>query len=226
MFKFLLVLSCVGFSQALVAFRCGDQTINQTAISLVHVPECKPITPNITTETVDVVISQRSIQDSIDYIRCSMTLKHHVFRCGKLVDTEQDGGYYSEVVPISKDTCKDLVERQIIILPGSNLMLNLKSNKESFSATTWGVIEEGSCTPGGTLHAKGHIWENAVRNTEIEVEYHRGSGIVNYENDEINFGQTKCKYSKGKCYNVDLGDIFWDNLTPACEDEICYYDHN
>lgn len=218
LFFIILLNSCAAFN--LVGFDCNNGPINHTIISLVHHPTCEDKQRNITQDNVELVVTQVMDKDSIEVIRCNIIAHHEVFYCGIISDSPQDSGIYTEIISVSRDECNELVKNQRYKVPYTGELFDVKESKQTISYTSFGKMNSGSCTSGGTLKAIGKEWPRAIRLTNLEIQYQISNGVVFFENDQIEVAPSFfCKYSRSACYNCDSGYSFWEVKTPECYEE-------
>lgn len=218
----ILLLSLIQINLAnLLAFNCGDSSVNRTTVSLVHVPLCSNKPKNVTTEQVEVIVTQSDPDQGIDYLRCRIIARHSVFYCGVMSDSKQEDGDYTEIINADRTECKTLVKQRKYRPAGVGLLIEGISNVHFTSYVSFGSMQGEKCTPGGKLQANGRSWERAVRMTSLEIDYHTGSGSANLEEDSIDLGGGDiCKYSGQSCFKYDRGFIFWKTTKPDCSDEV------
>lgn len=212
-------------SLALSAFDCRGTSINKTTISLVETPSCIPKNSNITSSIISAVVTQTTSVSSVKFYRCQVEAFHIVQRCGVSIDTWHNGGMYSEVHPITREECKDMVDSGFLNLRwgGEATRLSLpKGGKYSYPYTSYGSISsDGSCTHGGTLVSPdGRKWERALRHTRLEITYTDGIARLFHDEDVLRFPNgVSCPGSAERCEHSGYGHIFWKKPSPDCDSE-------
>lgn len=219
---FVIVLMSILFSGswALSAFDCRGVAVNKTTISLIETPLCASKQPNITSQLVSVAVTQTTSISEISFLRCKLEAFHQVQRCGVSLDTWHNSGYYSEVLEISRDECIDMVHSNFINLRwGSSTRVTLPKNGYfSYSYTSFGGIDGGSCTSGGTLISPSGIrWDRAVRNTRLEMTYTVGTARLFHDEGQVKFPDgVVCNVGEGRRDHSGYGHLFWAVPSPDC----------
>lgn len=220
MLSVFLISICFSGALALSAFDCRGVAINKTTISLIETPICASKKPNITSQLVSVAVTQTTSISEISFLRCKLEAFHHVQRCGVSLDTWHNSGYYSEVLEITRDECIHMVHSSFINLRwGSNTRVTLpKGGYFSYSYTSFGNIDGGSCTSGGTLTSPSGIrWDRAIRNTRLEMTYTMGMARLFHDEGQIKFPNgVICNVLEGSCDHSGYGHLFWSVPSPDC----------
>lgn len=208
-------------SFAMVAYDCNHKSVNLTAISLVTTPSCESISKNITTEVVDLALTQSAEHMEIPYIRCHVETFNYMGRCGKTIDTYYPDGLFSEVVPLSREDCVTMINKLTLRVTrnGDPLELHLSAGGETRQSyvSRGSVTLGGSCSHGASFIKNGKEYDRPVTNTDLRAKYSKGKALLNVEENLVKFpnGNT-CKYQDETCYDADYGYIFWSIVKPQC----------
>lgn len=205
----------------LVAYDCQLGHVNMTTVSLVELPECDIVNRNITTDEVSIAVTQVTQFSEVRFIRCHIEEFHHVWRCGKSIDTGLEGGFYSTVPFISRRECEKMINEKSYSAWKNSDRIEIgldSSGRHSFSFTSRGEITtDGSCTPGNTFSRYGRTYDRPVQNTRMEIRFSVGTARLSHDEDKLIFPSgVSCKYSDSACSHPDYGHLFWDKLIPEC----------
>lgn len=214
-FFFVVTCQC---SLAMTAYDCGLPNVNLTSISLVSTPDCVPDVNQTTSSRVRVSITQNRLFQEVQYYRCSVETNNLVSRCGKTIDTLHSGALYSEIIKLTRDECKDMVEKGTyrLFTPKGPLDMTTKDGLTQLSLVTRGSINQGSCTPGDDFEMNGRIYDRPIVNTHITIKYSKGMGVVDVEEKTITVGSTKFPLDLEQAFDAESGYIFWSIPVPDC----------
>lgn len=223
MLSLIVYLVSISLASALSAFDCQGIAINKTTISLIETPTCESSQPNITSRLELIAVTQTTTVSELPFIRCKIEAFHQVQRCGKSIDTWHAGGFYSEVLDLTRDECITMIQSNFINLRwGTSIRVTLpKSGYFSYSYTSFGSIHDGSCTSGGTLTSPtGVNWDNAIRNTRLEITYSKGIARLFHDEGQVKFPNgVVCEVGEGRCDHSGYGHLFWMVPRPSCNSE-------
>jgi hypothetical protein len=202
-------------STPITSYDCSGSVVTQKTISSVDTPECVEKVPNLVSQDITIQLIQPKDMEEIDFIRCNIITHHHIFRCGKSIDTHHDGGLYSENIELSHEECRKIHDLKSYKYPTSTgfLEINVKLNrKNSYSATTIGSIDHsGSCTTYGSFHANGRVYERAVRQTTFEVYVSKEVGRLSVDDKTLIIPNgNKFDFFSGSGFSADFGYLFWN----------------
>ncbi|QBK47214.1 putative glycoprotein 2 [Anopheles marajoara virus] len=215
---FLILLSTVSASAVLVAFDCNQQQINMTSISLVTTPSCSNDDRNVTVTRERVTITQTTLFRTVKYHRCMVTTLNSVFRCGKMIDTSHRGSIFSEILKVTEEECLDIINKgKYRYSSGTNALdITVDQQVTKLSFVSRGYIKDGSCEPGTPFSRDGIFYDRPVVNTEITIRYQTGEALVDLEENLIRVEGKGCNLQQEKCFDVDLGYVFWKTPKPDC----------
>lgn len=205
---------------ALVAYDCNVGDLSMTSISLITTPECLTTTPNITTEKVNVAVTQGSSISNGRFISCLFEATSVISRCGATIDTRFESGLFTDIIALSSGECKGAHETgEVKIRYISTEVLVSLNAKGSFSFESHGYIRQGSCTAGTPYVRNGINYDKPVITTNIQHSLARGEISIDYEKNLVTFpnGDT-CKYTDGSCYTANYGNSFWEVKSPKCSE--------
>ncbi|XP_058122805.1 uncharacterized protein LOC131264530 [Anopheles coustani] len=205
----------------LIAYDCKTQTLNMTSISLINTPECIEHHPNITYETAQVVITQSSNTGKGKFKHCLIEVDNILTRCGKTIDTSYESGFFSEFIKISNSQCTDAVFQGKLALRYRSFFLDADvGSVGSISFESHGSIHQGSCSPGSSLLINNVWYHRPIISSKLAYFLGQGEMQISFDNDLISLpNEETCKYSTGKCFTPNYGNIFWELDKPRCEDD-------
>lgn len=220
--RLILVAVMVHSSTAIIAYNCDDQRVDRVTVSLVQTPECSKFNKNITSQEVNVVVTQPISLSYVNAKTCLVVIDHLIYRCGKSIDTFHNAGFYSEVIQLTRDQCVNMITTKTYIMKHFNwVQASLQDGLNLFSATTYGKIREGgSCESGDSgLNINGEFYDRPVRLSKFSVTIATRNITLYPDEDKVRMvdGVT-CKYSDGHCFHPDHGNVFWDQNIPTCAD--------
>lgn len=204
----------------LIAYDChGPENLERLTLSLVTQPRCKNHSRIDKVEKKEVVITQVTELLNLKYFRCSIEAFHHLWRCGKSIDTGFPAGIYSEIITPNKQECMDMIKSRKYRVTAESGPIEIRlDTKTDFSFTSRGFISgDGSCSPGLSMLHNGVVLDRPVQNTKLTITAVGGEAKVILSQDKIIFPNgNRCKYSSGSCELADYGSVFWDIELPVC----------
>lgn len=216
-----ICICAADYTVGLVAYDCRGVSINKTTISLVETPTCMEKIANLTSRTVSLAITQTTTVSEIEFSRCSIEAFHMVQRCGSMIDTWHKDGHYSEVYHVTREECNEMIKSKVLNLRwGKSIRLTLpKSGTKSFSYISFGEINGGKCSSGGTLVSPAGLnWDSAIRSTRLDITYTTGTARLFHDEGVIKFPNgISCKIEDEKCDHSGYGQVFWSNPSPNCD---------
>nr|WQM60681.1 MAG: putative glycoprotein [Xinmoviridae sp. 2] len=221
-FKICLLILTIKIANVLsiYGFDCASNEVEKTTISLINTLDCKVPEKNLEISTVKIQLFQDKHYKEIDYIQCSITMKHLISRCGKTYDQFVDGGLYSEILDLSKEECSSIIRTRSFFYSNVKFdKLQINQNNK-FSFTSHGRMDgSGTCIPGSTLYINGKNYDRPIRQTDLNILFRRGKGSLNLESKEVILENGfRCEYLKYECLDINFGMTFWStNLN----DRVC-----
>lgn len=218
LFVVALVACLIRGSYSLTAYNCGLPNVNLTEISLVSTPDCRPDVEQMTSTRVRVSITQNRLIQEVEYIRCYVETHNLVSRCGKSIDTLHYGALFSDIVKVSWEDCKNMIERGFyrMFTPKGPIDISTKGGLTQLSLVTRGHIPEGSCTPGDTFQMNGREYDRPIVNSQITIKYSKGTAIVDVEEKTITVGSVKFPLTQEEAFDAESGYVFWNVPVPDC----------
>lgn len=205
---------------SLIAYDCKTQTLNMTSISLINTPECIENHPNISYGSTRLIITQSSNIGKGTFQHCLLEADNLLTRCGKTIDTSYESGFFSEFIRISNSQCTDAIFNGKLTLRYRSFSLDADVGSiGSLSFESHGSIHQGSCSPGSSLFINNIWYHRPIISTKLTYFLGQGEMQVSFDKDLISLpnGET-CKYSLGKCFTPNYGNIFWELDMPKCEE--------
>lgn len=199
---------------ALVGFDCTSKPTNLTAISLSSVTPCSAEVRDVTYQSVTVQLLQARSSDAISLRGCLVERSYFITHCGMHSHSSSAAGGFvtGEIVHVSQDTC-DLAHSTGQLRVGLDTVLTgLKVNaSETRPVVEMGRIEAGThkCE-GATFEIRGHIYVSAVMQSSYRITLVESWGTLDLNTGALRTpGGYVHKFSEGKSFDADLGNIFW-----------------
>uniref|UniRef100_A0A2M4CX55 Putative glycoprotein n=1 Tax=Anopheles darlingi TaxID=43151 RepID=A0A2M4CX55_ANODA len=211
-----LAINCM-----LIAYDCNQSRLNLTSISLVTTPSCLDESRNVTVTKERVTITQTTLFRTVKYRRCLITAHNSAFRCGKVIDTAHQNSIFSDIVQVSEEECNDIIHkgRYRYSLGGNTVDITINHQFTMTAFVSRGYIRQGSCEPGTPFTRDGVFYDRPVVNTELHIRYSEGEGLVDLEENVVRIEGKSCNFQSGKCFDADLGYVFWEIPKPDCSGE-------
>uniref|UniRef100_A0AB38ZNQ9 Glycoprotein 2 n=1 Tax=Madalivirus amazonaense TaxID=2956148 RepID=A0AB38ZNQ9_9MONO len=205
----------------LIAYDCNQSRLNLTSISLVTTPSCLDESRNVTVTKERVTITQTTLFRTVKYRRCLITAHNSAFRCGKMIDTAHQNSIFSDIIQVSEDECNDIIHkgRYRYSLGGNTVDITINHQLTMTAFVSRGYIRQGSCEPGTPFTRDGVFYDRPVVNTELHIRYSEGEGLVDLEENVVRIEGKSCNFQSGKCFDADLGYVFWEIPKPDCSGE-------
>lgn len=150
------------------------------------------------------------------FYRCLVIAYNFIWRCGTSIDTNTNGGYYSQV---NRDDCKKMVEEGIYTYTKGNerRIFLAKGGRMSDSFVSWGGITRDSCKEGPSLSVNGKSFEKHTQNTRLELTYTTGTARLDMESKVLMMPNgMRCELEQEYCELADYGEIYWKQPVPQC----------
>lgn len=221
MILFVIALTIVHTSRAIIGFDCGGQHLNITTVSLLEAGDCDLNFKSINTSDVYIQLVQLSEYNYAEVLQCKLEISRTIFRCGmhshiSIVHNGQAS--YLEDVPLDK--CRRMHADGAATIGINNLITGLKVNTTSSrSITLAGKIDvDGTCE--GVSYADPYgSWEKVVVQAVTRISLKSSYVPVHLNTGKIHLKSgTTCTLSDGFCIDPDEGHTYWKPIpTSSCD---------
>lgn len=216
----LLVLLRFTFTQAIVGYDCGGQSLNVTTLSLLDVGNCDIPDLEPVTEKKYVQLLQLSDFDNTAVIQCKVEVDRTIYYCGMHSHISiVHNGRREYLLDISHELCKQIQINGMFSLGTSTQITGLKPNStESRSATLAGSIGvDGRCS--GTQYSDPYgTWDNVVVQATVRITLQNYQAAIKVSaNQVILRSGLHCPLQEGTCIDTNGGHTFWSTTpTDSC----------
>nr|API61888.1 glycoprotein [Mos8Chu0 chuvirus] len=206
-------------SKGLIAYDCGADDLNITAISLYRPASCKSsLTPKITERKYIQVIQQKT-SHTVRVIQCGLMTERSITHCGMHSHSSMvANSYLHQIKTFTYPECQLLLSTGYYSFDHKRSLRNVKANM-----TTRGeiVIEgslDGSSCKGGTYTSDSVTWGDVVVKLKYEFKLYEYYTTANVPEDTIDLRNgLSCMFSKGSCIDSLEGSVTWDTtITSEC----------
>lgn len=199
-------------SQGLIAYDCGADNLNITAISLYRPSSCKSsLAPKIT-EMKFIQVIQQKTSHNVRVIQCSLMTERSITHCGMHSHASLVANSYShQIKTFTYPECEKLLTTGYYEFDVKRNLRDIKAN-----TTTRGeiVIEgslDGSSCTGGTYTSDSVTWGDVVVKLKYEFKVYEYYTTANVPEDTIDLRNgLVCMFSKGSCIDSLDGSVTWD----------------
>lgn len=205
----------------LIAYDCGHDRVNLTAVSLVSIGTCQFKADNIEKDEDDIQLLQISEVSPIHIYQCKINVIQSVYKCGMFSHVSiVSGGLSSFIVEVGRDACMNIHIYGTYKLQNGRIIANIKSNSSTtHTETVAGSIDQNGACQGAPYTSGIHSWNDVVVIQAIEFTIADYTNVVRLEDNQVILrNDITCAYLNGRCMDIDNGLSFWDMFSDtSCE---------
>jgi hypothetical protein len=197
-----------------IAYDCSGPRLNMTAFNTLNVDYCTSPIPKTIEKISMIKLLQKTETKTIKFQSCYIIADYLITRCSGLDDAQVvRNGFYSEVIQIGANSCKDTHNKMSYTFNHGNTVNNLKINETIYTSDIikGSVNSQGDCE-GEYFKTDRQEWENVIVQAKYKITLSDGIAIANSkENIIILPTGTRLKLSTGYGIDSHKGETTWDN---------------
>lgn len=212
-----LLLLCVGGSAALLAYNCGRQDAEISAVNLEEVQECPQPASYSKPEEKDIQVIQTRLYQTVAVTTCLIEVDKSIHYCGMESHvSEVWNGRKRTVKFLNRAMCEQVHSDGIFKMYGSTIAgLQANSSKTAWVQITGTVDTDGTCTTGTHIEG-GQTYKNVIVTAMVTVTLRDFWAKVSVKENLIYLpsGRT-CRFDSQYCADLADGDALWHTLPEA-----------
>lgn len=211
----------IPYVHGLIAYDCGHDRVNLTAVSLVSIGTCHLEENNIEKDQEDIQLLQLSDVSPIHIYQCKINVIQSVYKCGMFSHVSLvSGGLRTFIVDITREDCMNIHKFGTHKLQTGRIIADIKPNSSTaHTETIVGLVDQNGGCNGAPYTFGASSWNDVVVIQAMEFKITDYSSVVRLEDNQVMLrNDITCAYLNGKCMDPDNGISFWDMLADtSCE---------
>lgn len=197
-----------------IAYDCSGPRLNMTAFNTLNVDYCLSPIPKTIEKIPIIKLLQKSETKIIKFQSCYIIADYLITRCSGFDDAQVvRNGFYSEVIQIGANSCKDTHNKMSYTFNYGNVVNNLKINETIYTS---GIIKgsvnnKGDCK-GEFFKTDKYEWDDVIVQVKYKIMLSDDTAIANSKGNIIILPTgTRLKLSEGYGIDSHKGETTWDN---------------
>ncbi|KAJ8980826.1 hypothetical protein NQ317_018406 [Molorchus minor] len=196
----------------LIAYDCGDDNVDITAISLRNVARCPDPSSAYASESVDVTVLQRNDVGLQHVWSCLVEITRLITYCGMHSHSSVvAGGLLNYIYQVGSEECRQIHRYRTLKLYQQTIGGIVLNGTTTESVTLFGSLQTDGTCRGISYQENGKSWDNVVVAATVKIQVNDYFATVRLKENEISLkGGVVCPFLKGYCFDSTLGESTWD----------------